>query len=70
MNFFVVVVKKSNPVKRIYKEIWASPGGSEIKNLPTMQEPQEMQLQSLGWEDPWRRAQQPIPVFLPRESHG
>ena len=29
-----------------------------------------------GWasqvvlEDPWRRAQQPTPVFLPGESHG
>ena len=22
----------------------------------------------LGWEDPWRKAWQPIPVFLPRES--
>ena len=21
-----------------------------------------------GWEDPWRRAWQPAPVFLPRES--
>ena len=26
--------------------------------------------QSLGWEDPWRRACQLIPVFLPRESQG
>ena len=25
---------------------------------------------SLGWEDPWRRAWQPTPVFLPGESHG
>ena len=24
----------------------------------------------LGWEDPWKRAWQPIPVFLPEESHG
>ena len=23
-----------------------------VKNLPAMQEPQEMQVQSLGWEDP------------------
>ena len=29
-----------------------------------------MQVQSLGWEDPWRRAWQLTPVFLPRESHG
>ena len=26
--------------------------GSEVKYLPTMQETQEMQFQSLGWEDP------------------
>ena len=25
---------------------------------------------SLGWEDPWTRAWQPTPVFLPGESHG
>ena len=28
------------------------PGGSAIKNLPAMQEPQEMWVQSLGREDP------------------
>ena len=38
-----------------------------VKNLPTMQ---EIQVQSLGWEDPWRREQQPTPVFLPGESYG
>ena len=27
-----------------------------------------MHVQSLGREDPWRRAWQPIPVFLPEES--
>ena len=26
--------------------------GSVVKNLPAMQEPQEMQVLSLGWEDP------------------
>ena len=29
-----------------------------------------MRLQSLGQEDPWRRAWQPTPVSLPGESHG
>ena len=24
---------------------------------------------SLGWEDPWRRAWQPTPVFLPGKFH-
>ena len=28
------------------------PGGSEVNNLPAMQEPQEMRVQSLGREDP------------------
>ena len=28
------------------------PGGLVVKNLPGMQEKQEMQVQSLGWEDP------------------
>ena len=48
----------------------AFPGGSVVKNLPAMQEPQETQAQPLGWEDPLRRARQLTPVFLPGESHG
>ena len=28
------------------------PVGSVVRNLPAMQESQEMQLPSLGWEDP------------------
>ena len=44
------------------------PGGAEVKNLSAMQ---EMQVQSLGWEDPpWRRKWQLTPVFLLREFHG
>ena len=38
-----------------------------VKNPPIMQ---EMWVQSLGWEDPWRRTWQPTPVFLPGESCG
>ena len=37
-----------------------------IKNPPRRQ---ETQVQSLAWEDPWRRAWQPTLVFLPGESH-
>ena len=29
-----------------------------------------MWVESLGWEDPWRRTWQPPLVFLPEESHG
>ena len=35
--------------------------------LPAMR---ETWVQSLGWEDPWRRAWQPTPIFWPGESHG
>ena len=28
------------------------PGSPVVKNLPEIQEPQKMQIQSLGWEDP------------------
>ena len=33
-----------------------------VKNPPATQ---EACIQSLGWEDPWRRERQPTPVFLP-----
>ena len=38
-----------------------------VMNLPAMR---ETWIRSLGWEDPWRRAWQPTPVFLPGEFHG
>ena len=38
-----------------------------VKDLLTMQ---EIQVQSLGREDPWRREWLPTPVFLPGEFHG
>ena len=38
-----------------------------VKNPPAMQ---ETWVRFLGLEDPWRRAWQPTPVFLPGESHG
>ena len=44
---------------------WETPGASWVaqpeKNLPEMWE-------TLGREDPWRRAWQPTPVFLPGDS--
>ena len=41
-----------------------------VKNLPAKQEAQEMQVLSLGWEDPWRREWLPTLVFLPGEAYG
>ena len=39
---------------------WASLVVQVVKNLPAMW---ETWIQSLGWEDPWRKAWQPTPVF-------
>ena len=46
---------------------WAFLMTQMAKNLP---EVQESWVQSLGWEDPWRRAWEPTPVFLPGKSPG
>ena len=46
---------------------WTSLVAQMVKNLPAMQ---ETWVQSLGWEDPWRKEWQPTPVSLPGESHG
>ena len=35
-----------------------------------MQEMQEIQVQSLGWEDPLEKVMATTPVFVPGESHG
>ena len=43
------------------------PGGSVVKNSPVMQ---EMQVRSLGPEDPLEKGRLPTPLFLPGESHG
>ena len=41
-----------------------------VKSLPAMQEIQETQVRSLGWEDPLEEQMQPTQVFLPEKSHG
>ena len=58
--------------KEAVVHLWASLVVQSVKNLPAVQEIQKIQVPSLGQEDtleegsPW----QPIPVFLPGESHG
>ena len=47
------------------------PSSSEVKNLPAMQKTQEMQIQSLGWEDtPGEGHGHPLQYSLPGEPHG
>ena len=45
------------------------PGGSVVKNLPAIQEPQETMFSPWFGKIPWR-TWQPTPVFLPGEFHG
>ena len=51
------------------RKIFGFPSGSAAKNLPAVEEMQETQVQSLGWEDPLVEGLQSTPVFLPEESH-
>ena len=46
---------------------WSSLVVQLVKNLPAMQ---ETWVQSLGWEDLWRRERLPTPVFWTGEFHG
>ena len=46
------------------------PGIAVVKNLPAMEEMQEMQVWSLAREDPLEKEMQHSPVFLSRGSHG
>ena len=46
------------------------PSGSGVKDPPTTQEAQKTLGLSVVWEDPWRKTQQPIPIFFPRKSCG
>ena len=47
--------------------LWASPGGSLVKNPPASQ---EMQVRSMGQEDPLEEEMATHPSILPGESRG
>ena len=46
------------------------PGGSVVKNLPAMQGPQEMRVQSLGGEDPLEEGIATHCSILAGKTHG
>ena len=48
----------------------ASPMTQQVKNLPAIQETQEMWVQFLGLEDPLEKDMATHSVLLPGESHG
>ena len=45
---------------------WASPVVQQVKNPSAVQQTQEIQVQSLGWEDPLEEEMTTAPVFLHR----
>ena len=49
----------------VYRVQAGFPGGSAVKNLPVIQETQEMQFHPWVGKILWRRVWQPIPAFLP-----
>ena len=56
---------------RIYHYPWGFPGGATGKE-PTCQRRRHRRHGFSPWVEkiPWRRTEQPTPVFLPGESHG
>ena len=63
----IILSEVSQTEKSLIIAYTVFPSVSAVKNLPAVQ---ETKVESLGWEDPWRRKRQPTPVFLPGESHG
>ena len=61
------ILKSSGQKTFIMNRHLASLVAQKGKNPPTVQ---EIQVQYLVGKIPWSRAWQPIPIFLPEESHG
>ena len=49
---------------------WPSQVAQQLKICLPMQETQEMQVQSLGWEDSLEKEMATPPIFSLRKSHG
>ena len=64
--------EKASGLKRLQLWSLSFPGGANGKKKPNSQHKRYKRHQFHPWRQkiPWRRAQQPTPVFLPGESHG
>ena len=51
-------------------QLWASQVALGVKSLPANAGDKTFRFDPWIWKIPWRRAWQPTPVFLPRDSHG
>ena len=61
-------LRDTNPIfNTLYDLVWASLVTQMVKNLTAMQ---EMQVQSLGREDPQKKGMATHSRFLPGEFHG
>ena len=70
----VPTFRDSEAFKGRHSYVLGEDGASQValvvKNPPANGEDIRWRVQSLGWEDPLEDSMQPIPVFLPGESHG
>ena len=71
LNLFLAVFILSNCIRLVRIWFWAFPGGASGKE-PACQCRRRKRWGFNPWvgKIPWRRAWQPIPVFLPGETHG
>ena len=65
-NLFLFLKYVSNVYFKVYDSPLKGPF-QWVKNPPAVL---ETWVQSLGWEDPWRRERLPTPVLWPGEFHG
>ena len=71
IQYSVMAYKEKNLEKSTYMYMWGIPGGASCKE-PACQCRRRKRCRFNPWDTkiPRRRAWQPTPVFLPRESHG
>ena len=71
IQYSVMAYKEKNLEKSTYMYMWGIPGGASCKE-PACQCRRRKRCRFNPWDTkiPRRRARQPTPVFLPRESHG
>ena len=69
-HYLLLSSMHSNSISTYFPYFKSFPNGSAGKDLPAMQETQEMWVWSLGWEDPLEKEMQPTLVFLPEKPHG
>ena len=69
MHVFSVIISSNNFLSIQY--MWGFPGGtSDTESACRYRRHKRLRFDSWVGKIPWRRKWQPMPVFLPGESHG